>query len=73
MEDHAHEVKVGRTKMSAFLRAQITKDLKLMQAGQVKSVTWHFYRSPLTGKIGASNSVLQLLKDAGIKVVWHDF
>ena len=57
--------------MSGATRTQIAKDAELLQTGEAISVEWHFFTSPVTGRIGAAPSVLDMLKDAGIGVVYH--
>jgi filamentous hemagglutinin len=37
----------------------------------VAAQTWHFYRSPFTGRIGPSAALAQALLDAGITIVLH--
>jgi hypothetical protein len=68
----AHESKVGYTKLGDFQAKQIAKDAWLLKNGQVKGVTWHFFRSAETGEIGASQELLQALEKNGIKYVIHD-
>jgi hypothetical protein len=58
----AHEAKVGYTCLSKRIRIQIEKDAWLLKANQVDAVVWHFYRSDMTGKVGASKPLLELLK-----------
>ena len=36
------------------IRKEIAQDVELMKSGQIKSSKWHFFRSPETGKVGAS-------------------
>lgn len=40
---------------------------ELLATKRVKEITWVFWRSPNTGKIGASDELLSELKKAGIK------
>jgi len=54
-----------------FIQKQIEKDVELVQTGKIKAAHWHFYRSPTTGKIGASRPLLKLLDDCNIKVTIH--
>ncbi|GAA0680673.1 RHS repeat protein [Dyella marensis] len=70
-EGIAYESKVGYLSMSGTTRAQIAKDAELLQTGEIISAEWHFFTSPVTGRIGAAPSVLDMLKDAGIGVVYH--
>ncbi|OMP74609.1 RHS repeat domain-containing protein, partial [[Flexibacter] sp. ATCC 35208] len=63
----AFESKVGYQKYSGNIVAQVEKDAELLASGRVKEVTWVFWRSPSTGKVGASPELLKELKIAGIK------
>jgi hypothetical protein len=67
----SHESMVGYTTLDKRAREEISKDLWLLAQREVKSVTWHFFRSPKTGKVGASKELLFALKQAGIKAVIH--
>ena len=42
-----------------------------MQNHKVDGVIWHFFTSPIAGKIGPSEAVLQLLRAAKIGVEFH--
>lgn len=53
------------------LAGTLEKDVELVQTGKIKAAHWHFYRSPTTGKIGASRPLLKLLDDCNIKVTIH--
>lgn len=46
----------------------MAKDVELMVTGQVDSVSWVFFKSPVTGKIGPSEGLYQLLIQNGISV-----
>ena len=63
----AYESKVGYKSATEFIRKQVAKDQFLLQTKQVDEVRWIFYRSPATGKAGASQPLLDILEDAGIK------
>lgn len=67
----ANESKVGYTSLTKDIARQIAKDFELVQTGQIKSSTWHFFASPVTGAGGPSAPLLQALKDAGFGVVIH--
>ena len=67
----AFESKVGYTTLTKSIARQITKDVELINRGRINSSTWHFFKSPVTGKIGASKPLLEALKTAGIKTVIH--
>lgn len=68
----AHEAKVGYTCLSKRIRIQIEKDAWLLKQRRVKGVVWHFFRSDITGKVGASKPLLELLKKNGITYVIYD-
>jgi len=63
----AYESKVGYTSHTKFIKRQIAKDVELINTGQVNSVKWIFFESPVTGKAGASAPLLNALKAAGIE------
>lgn len=65
----AHESKVGYTSLTKGIRRQIAKDVELMAKGDVNGVTWHFFKSPVTGKGGPSGPLRDALEKAGIKVI----
>jgi RHS repeat-associated protein len=67
----AHEAKVGRVALSAFVRGQIAKDAELLQTGAVREVVWHFFRSPQTGLGGPTGPLLDALRKAGIRVMFN--
>ena len=71
-ESIAHESKVGFQTLTWDIRRQIAKDAWLLKTGQVTGAVWHFFRSSVTGKIGAADELLELLKKYGIKIVSHD-
>jgi len=66
-----HESKVGYTTLSEDVKLQIKKDVELIAAKDLKGVVWHFYESPVTGRAGASQDLLDELKKAGIGYVVH--
>jgi hypothetical protein len=67
----AHESKVGYQSLTPSISLQIAKDAELLNAGTVKSVTWHFFPSPATGVGGPSQQLLNALKQNGINVIIH--
>jgi RHS repeat-associated protein len=67
----AHESKVGYKTLTKSIVRQIAKDVELITNKSIKSSTWHFFKSPITGKIGASKPLLEALKKSGIKVIMH--
>jgi RHS repeat-associated protein len=63
----ANEAKVGYVALDTFTKAQILKDAALVADGNlVKAAHWHFFPSPITGKSGASENVLDLLRASNI-------
>lgn len=59
---------MGRYGVSGGLeKSQVAKDAHLLKTKQLDEITWVFYRSPQTGKVGASQTLLNELKNAGIK------
>lgn len=65
-----HESKVGRTSNGSFTRTQVAKDKELLQ-NTLKKQVWHFYRSPVTGKVGPSKPLEKNLLQSGIQIVIH--
>lgn len=50
---------------------QVAKDVELLVTGQVERYEWHFFTSPVTGKIGPTEALFELLDQNGIKVMFH--
>lgn len=67
----AHESKVGYTSLDANTALQVAKDAELIQRGLVNDVTWNFFRSPITGRVGPAPALEKALSDAGIKIKVH--
>ena len=67
----AHESKVGYTSLTKFVSKQIQKDALLLKEGTIKGSQWHFFRSPVTAKIGPTRPLQKALEDAGIRIVIH--
>ncbi len=65
--DKLYEAKVGFQNYSGDIVDQVAKDAEILAQGQITRITWVFYRSPTTGKVGASDELLKELKKAGIK------
>ncbi len=66
----ANESKVGYTTLTKDVQKQIAKDVELLANTDktgVEKVVWNFFRSPETGKVGASKPLLEALKEAGIE------
>ena len=64
---HAREAKSGRTSLSHRIKSEIRRDKALMTKKGI-TVSWHFYRSPVTGKAGPTPRLEAALKRAGIDV-----
>lgn len=47
------------------------KDVELIRTGRINSSTWHFFSSPVSGSIGPSAPLGELLQKNGIGVVIH--
>jgi len=71
VEGVAHESKVGYTSLTKDVARQIGKDAELLGTRQVEGYTWHFFQSPVTGRIGPSGPLQQALENAGIGVEVH--
>jgi RHS repeat-associated protein len=65
----AIEVKTGRVYATGFVRLQIWKDVWLRQNGELTGVTWDFSPSSVTGRVGPSPVLRELLEKAGIRIV----
>ena len=55
----AFEVKVGRVSATKDFKAQIAKDIELVQSGVKKSIQWVLFESPITGKSGFTRGALK--------------
>ena len=68
----AHESKVGYTCLNKRIKSEIDKDVYLRRHdSSINEVTWHFYRSEKTGKIGASKALINYLRKNHINIVFH--
>ena len=67
----ANESKVGYTSFTSTIRGQIAKDAELIQTGRIDGATWNFFTSPVTGKGGASQPLLDALRQNGIDYIIH--
>ena len=63
------ECKVGRTYLSADVRRELARDIKLLRAGRLDSVEWHFAPSPTTGLAGPSKPFEIILNKYNIPIV----
>jgi len=59
-----NEAKVGYQSLTKSLQNQIAKDLELKAGEDVRGVVWHFYPSPVTGKVGPSGPLRDALEKA---------
>lgn len=71
VENIAHESKVGYATLTSSSRLQIAKDAELVREGFIDGATWNFFRSPATGKIGASQPLLNELNMNNINYIIH--
>ena len=69
---HAHEAKTSYTAYTNFVKSQIQKDVELLQSKQIKNCTWHFYRSPKTGRVGPSKRLRKALEENNINIKIYD-
>ncbi|MHB1176596.1 MAG: RHS repeat-associated core domain-containing protein, partial [Sulfuriferula sp.] len=67
----ANESKVGYASLTKSNALQISKDVELIQTQQIKSSTWNFFTSPVTGVGGPSQPLLNMLQQNGINVIIH--
>jgi hypothetical protein len=65
----AIESKVGRTGLTAPVRQELARDIKMMRSGQVDTVEWHFSLSPTTGLGGPTGPLRAMLNQFGITIV----
>lgn len=50
---------------------QVLKDAYLIQNKDVTKVFWHFFKSDITGKVGASQPLKDFLTLHGIEYIIH--
>ena len=67
----AYESKVGYASLTPRLQLQIEKDAELLNSGRVAGYEWHFFQSPVTGRLGPSQPLLNELQRNGINVILH--
>jgi RHS repeat-associated protein len=65
----AIESKVGRTSLTAPVRQELARDIKMLRSGQVDAVQWHFSPSPATGLGGPTGPLRAKLDKFGIPIV----
>lgn len=68
----AYEAKVGYTCLSQRIKMQILKDAYLKNSGAVDDAAWVFYRSDITGRVGASKQLLDFLEKYGISYIINE-
>jgi hypothetical protein len=64
----AHEAKVGYVRYEQRYVDQILKDAEIVgrRIEDIESAHWHFFRSSVTGRVGADPRILDLLRECGI-------
>ena len=67
-----YESKVGYTTRTEFVKNQVLKDTELIKTGQIVGAEWNFFRSDITGKVGASKPLIEFLDKSGIKYIIHE-
>ncbi len=67
----ANEAKVGYQSLTPEIRLQMMKDVELIQTQQVQGAVWNFFQSPVTGKIGPSGPLGNLLNSNNIPYTLH--
>lgn len=67
----AHESKVGYTSLSQNVRKQVLKDAELVSSDKIRGAHWHFFRSGVTGKGGATPQLLEFLKENNVPYTIH--
>lgn len=69
----AREAKTGYQSLTHSNLTQIAKDKALVNSGKINNVTYDFFQSSVTGKIGPSQPYYKALKTEGFTVnIWHD-
>ena len=68
----AYEAKVGYTYLSSRIKIQILKDAYLIETNQIDGAVWKFFRSDITGRVGASKPLLKFLSDRSIEYIIHE-
>jgi hypothetical protein len=70
----AHEVKVGRVRLTPFVRMQLAKDKWLLshpERSGLRGVHWHFMISGRSGTVGPSRKMLERLEQLEIPYTIH--
>jgi hypothetical protein len=63
-------VKSGRG-VTFVMMNQAQRDVALVRAKEVRLIKWHFYISPISGKVGPSPKILDLLDSLDIPYYVH--
>lgn len=67
-----HEVKTGYVSYDATARRQIANDAAIIDVDDsVSTITWHFFVSSQTGKVGPTKPLLNALERAGLPYQIH--
>ena len=67
-----YEIKTGFVSTSSDIQVQIAGAKEILSSGQLDAIEYHFLTSPITGEVGASESVLSQLKaaaDSGLNII----
>lgn len=64
-------IRYPSTCLSQRIYMQVMKDAYLLQMGEVQGVVWESFRSDITGQVGATQQLLDLLTQNGIQYVIH--
>jgi len=62
----AYEAKSGYTSYNQRVTLQVLKDAELLTEGTFERGKWHFFRSPVSGRIGPSRPLIDALRNAGM-------
>jgi len=66
----AYEAKVGYVTLTEAISLQVAKDVELLHTGVIDTVTWVFFKSPISGVGSPSGPLYQLLSQNGISVMF---
>lgn len=61
-----YEAKTGFMNYTGNIVKQVAKDAELLKTKKLDEITWVFFKSPVTGEIGASSSLIKALENADI-------
>lgn len=71
VDNVAYESKVGRVYLSPSIERQIRSDAFLIKTGQIEGARWDFFTSSVSGTIGPSQPVVDLLNELQIPYSIH--